>query len=304
MNWINSFELICYFIVLILLLDIIKNKSYRELGLLISGSLAGFALELLAVRLTDIYHYSNDFYISIGFSPYQFPFFGGLMWGGISVVALRIAKKFSLSNIMTALLSGWLIVSMDLLLDVVAIRLDGGFWVWDGRPINLDINHHMFMSVIWVNFLGYMFEVPSIIYMTLKSWEKDHKDEKMKLSRSILIGLGGVVFVGVCSYISLLLNKITDEWFVYLAFLAIWIFVLMKLLSYLMNKRKDITISHKKDWTVIIFWFCIYTYCIGGLFKLGIISALPLYGIFSFILFILTIVLAIVEIKHKPKALK
>lgn len=304
MNWINSFELICYFIVSILLVDIIKNKSYRELGLLISGALAGFALELLAVRLTDIYHYSNDFYISIGYTPYQFPFFGGLMWGGISVIALRIAKKFSLSNIMTALLSGWLIVSMDLLLDVVAIRLDGGFWVWDGRPINLDINHHMFMSVIWVNFSGYMFEVPSIIYMTLKSWEKDHDEEKVRVLRSILIGLGGVAFVGVCSYISLLLNKITDEWFAYLAFLTIWIFVLMKLLAYLMNKGKDIIISHKKDWTVIIFWFCIYIYCIGGLFKLGIIKDLPLYGIFSFILFILTIVLAIVEIKDKPKALK
>ena len=222
------------------------------------------------------------------------------MWGGIRVVALRIAKKFSLSNIMTALLSGWLIVSMDLLLDVVAIRLDGGFWVWDGRPINLDINHHMFMSVIWVNFLGYMFEVPSIIYMTLKSWQKDHDEEKVNVLRSILIGLGGVAFVGVCSYISLLLNKITDEWFAYLAFLAIWIFVLMKLLAYLINKRKDIIISHKKDWTVIIFWFCIYIYCIGGLFKLGIIKDLPIYGILSFILFILTMVLASVEIKDKP----
>lgn len=304
MNWINSFELICYFIVTILLVDIIKNKSYRELGLLISGALAGFALELLAVRLTDIYHYSNDFYISIGYTPYQFPFFGGLMWGGISVVALRIAKKFYLSNIMTALLSGWLIVSMDLLLDVVAIRLDGGFWVWDGRPISLDINHHMFMSVIWVNFLGYMFEVPSIIYMTLKSWEKDHDEEKVRVLRSILIGLGGVAFVGVCSYISLLLNKITDEWFAYLAFLTIWIFVLMKLLAYLMNKGKDIIISHKKDWTVIIFWFCIYIYCIGGLFKLGIIKDLPLYGLFVLLLFILTMVLASVEIKDKPKALK
>lgn len=127
MNWINSFEIICYFIVTILVIDILKNKNYRELGLLISGAIAGFSLELLAVRLTDIYHYSNDFYISIGFVPYQFPFFGGLMWGGITVCALRIAKKFSLTKIMTALLSGWLIVSMDLLLDVVAIRLDGGF---------------------------------------------------------------------------------------------------------------------------------------------------------------------------------
>ena len=297
MNWINRFEIICYFIVTILVIDILKNKNYRELGLLISGAIAGFSLELLAVRLTDIYHYSNDFYISIGFVPYQFPFFGGLMWGGITVCALRIVKKFSLTKIMTALLSGWLIVSMDLLLDVVAIRLDGGFWVWDGRQINLFINHHMFMSVIWVNFLGYMFEVPSIVYMTLKSWEK-HGDEKLNLMRSILIGIGGVAFVGICSSISLYLNKITDEWFSILAFLAIWIFVLIKLIREVLAQRKNLTFGHKKDWTTFIFWFCIYAYCIGGLIKLEIIQAVPVYGIFAFMLFIMTLLLALVDVKE------
>lgn len=297
MNWINSFEIICYFIVTILVIDILKNKNYRELGLLISGAIAGFSLELLAVRLTDIYHYSNDFYISIGFVPYQFPFFGGLMWGGITVCALRIAKKFSLTKIMTALLSGWLIVSMDLLLDVVAIRLDGGFWVWDGRQINLFINHHMFMSVIWVNFLGYMFEVPSIVYMTLKSWEK-HGDERLNLMRSILVGIGGVAFVGICSSISLYLNKITDEWFAVLAFLAIWIFVLIKLIREVLVQRKNLTFGHKKDWTTIIFWFSIYAYCIGGLIKLEIIQAVPVYGIFAFMLFVMALLLALVDVKE------
>ena len=297
MNWINSFEIICYFIVMILVIDILKNKNYRELGLLIAGAIAGFSLELLAVRLTDIYHYSNDFYISIGFVPYQFPFFGGLMWGGITVCALRIAKKFSISKVMTALLSGWLIVSMDLLLDVVAIRLDGGFWVWDGRQINLFINHHMFMSVIWVNFLGYMFEVPSIVYMTLKSWEK-HGDERLNLIRSLLIGLGGVAFVGICSSVSLYLNKITDEWFSILAFLAIWIFVLIKLIREILAQRKNLTFGHKKDWTTFIFWFSIYAYCIGGLIKLEIIQAVPVYGIFAFMLFIMTLLLALVDVKE------
>lgn len=297
MNWINSFEIICYFIVTILVIDILKNKNYRELGLLISGAIAGFSLELLAVRLTDIYHYSNDFCISIGFVPYQFPFFGGLMWGGITVCALRIAKKFSLTKIMTALLSGWLIVSMDLLLDVVAIRLDGGFWVWDGRPINLFINHQMFMSVIWVNFLGYMFEVPSIVYMTLNSWEK-HDDERLNLMRSLLIGIGGVAFVGICSSISLYLNKITDEWFAVLAFLAIWIFVLIKLIREILAQRKNLTFGHKKDWTTFVFWFCIYAYCIGGLIKLEIIQAVPVYGIFAFMLFVMTLLLALVDVKE------
>lgn len=201
MNWINAFELICYFIVFVLIVDILKEKNYRELELLISGALAGFALELLAVRFTGIYHYSKDFYISIGFAPYQFPFFGGLMWGGITVCAFRIAEKFPLDKIMKALLTGWLIVTMDLLLDVVAIRLNGGFWVWEGRAITLDINHHMFMSVIWVNFLGYMFEVPAIVYMSLKSWGKNHGVYKINIGRSLLIGVGGVVFVSVMSLI-------------------------------------------------------------------------------------------------------
>lgn len=302
MDWINSFEIMCYFIVAILLYDIFKNKNYRDLGLLISGALAGFSLELLAVRLTDIYHYSDDFFISIGFHPYQFPFFGGLMWGGITVCALRIARKFSLNKIMTALLAGWLIVSMDLLLDVVAIRLDGGFWVWDGRPINLEINHHMFMSVIWVNFLGYMFEVPAIVYMSLKAFEKDKDQSKVKIGKSLLIGLGGVAFVGICSYISLFFDKITDEWFSFVAFVLLWTYIFIKLISYLIKNRNKIKISRNKDHPVLIFRFAMYAYCISGLIKLEIIQARPLYGSFAIFLFILTIFLALIEIKEKKQA--
>ncbi len=296
MNWINSFEIMCYFIVGILLFDILRNKNYKELGLLISGALAGFSLELLAVRLTDIYHYSDDFFISIGFRPYQFPFFGGLMWGGITVCALRIARKFSLDKLMTSLLAGWLIVSMDLLLDVVAIRLDGGFWVWDGRPINLIINHHMFMSVIWVNFLGYMFEVPAIVYMTLKYYEKEKKQNKINIVKSILIGLGGVAFVGICSYISLFLDKITDEWFSFLGFVILWTYIFIKLISYLIENRNNMKISRNKDYPLLIFWFAMYAYCISGLVKLEIIQARPFYGCFAIFLSILTIFLALIEI--------
>lgn len=294
MNWINGFEIMCYFIVLILVVDILKKKNYKELGLLISGALAGFALELLAVRFTGIYHYSKDFFISIGFEPYQFPFFGGLMWGGITVCALRIAKKFSLGNFMTALLSGWLIVSMDLLLDVAAIRLNGGFWVWEGRPITLDITHNMFMSVIWVNFLGYMFEVPAIVYMTLKSWEKNG-ESNVNVLKSLLIGAGGVLFVGVASAVALFLNKITDEWFSSIAFVLLWLFIFVKLIMTLIEKREKIILKSKKDPALLIFWFSMYAYCIAALFKLKIFVALPLYGVFAFFLFIFTIALALMD---------
>lgn len=81
MNWINSFEIICYFIVAILLIYILKNKKYKDLGLFISEALAGFSLEFLAVRLTDIYHYSNDFFhkyriCSISISIFLWPYVG------------------------------------------------------------------------------------------------------------------------------------------------------------------------------------------------------------------------------------
>ena len=219
------------------------------------------------------------------------------MWGGISVCALRIANKFSISNVMKALLSGWLIVSMDLLLDVVAIRLNGGFWVWDGRPITLAINHHMFMSVIWVNFLGYMFEVPAIIFMTLKQWEKSFDKSDFSIAKSLLIGICAVLFVAVTSAISLVLDKITDEWFSCIAFLLIWIFIFIKLISILISHHKSITFKNKKDWSLFVFWFSIYVYCIAALFKLGIIATVPIYGVVAFFLFILTLTLAVIDIE-------
>ena len=64
MNWINAFELLCYGITAMLLWDILRRKQWEELRLFLSAALAGFILELLAVRVTGIYHYSPDFYIS------------------------------------------------------------------------------------------------------------------------------------------------------------------------------------------------------------------------------------------------
>ena len=53
-NWINSFEIICYLLTALLVTDIVRKKNWDELSLFFSAALAGFALELLAVRLTGI----------------------------------------------------------------------------------------------------------------------------------------------------------------------------------------------------------------------------------------------------------
>lgn len=296
MNWINTFELLCYAITVMFLWDVIRKKNRRELWLFISAAIAGFALELLAVRVTDIYHYSPDFYISIGFKPYQFPFFGGLMWGGLTVYGLRIARRLKLNDFMTALVTGWLIVTMDILLDVAAIRLDGGFWVWDGREITLEITHHMFMSVIWVNFLGYMFETPAMVYISLKTAAKrDQMPLWKQLLAAVGIGVSGVAFVGAASGISLLLNAVTDEWFACIAFVLLWCFVSMMVIRRCIGAGARISSAKNQEVPTLIYWTAMYGFSIAALIHLGIASAVPVYFIFGIVMFAGTLFLAVRE---------
>ncbi len=298
MNWINGFELLCYGITALLVADIVIRKRWSELRLFCSAALAGFALELLAVRVTGIYHYTRQFWISLGKAPDQFPFFGGLMWGGLTVCGKRIADRLSLSRVMTAFVTGWLIVSMDMLLDVAAIRLDGGFWVWEGREITLDVNHHMFMSVIWVNFLGYLFENPAVVFFHIKAEESTHRKTIPNLIlRTIFVSLGGIAMVGTASGFSLLLNNVTDEWFACIAFILLWCCILLKLVLKVCHGK--LTLKGRKDWPLIIFWAAMYGYCLAALWSLGILQAVPLYGIIALALSAGTLLLS-VSVRNDP----
>ena len=293
MSWIHAFELLCYILTGILLWDMVSRKDIGELKLFLSGAIAGFALELLAVRVTDIYHYNPDFWLNIGRRPFQFPVFGGLMWGGLTVCSLRLALRLGFGKVMTALVTGFLIVSMDLLLDVAAIRLDGGFWVWDGREINTVVNHHMFMSVIWVNFLGYLFETPAVAYLTLWSWERKEESIGRKILETLGIGLAGVAIVGAASGIALGLNALTDEWFACIAFILLWGFILVRMILQIMKNRGELTFKGKKDWALLVFWAAMYGYCLVSLLSLGVLQTVPWYGVLAVLLAAGTVLLSL-----------
>lgn len=108
-----------------------------------------------------------------------------------------------------------------------------------------------------------------------------------------------MIFVGICSYLALFLDKISNEWFPCIAFCLLRTFIFIKLLAELMRNREKIRLAKNKDWTLIIFWFAIYAYCIVGLIKLGIVQAIPIYGIFAIFLFALTIFLALINIEKE-----
>ena len=276
MTWINAFELMCYVIVAIMLVDLIRKKDYDALFTFGAAALVGFFMELAAVAVTDIYYYNDSFWLSLGKVPKQFPLFGGFMWGGLTVYGIRLAKKLNFGKWMTALAAGFFIVTMDILLDVVAIRLDGGFWVWVGNPINTEITQHTFLSVIWVNFLGYMFETPAVVLLTQLKCKKVNPTEWGKQTLGMfLIAIGAIIVTAVGSLASLGLNAITDDWFACIAFLLLWLAVAVLIIRQAIKIGLRPLCPKKWDVPMLIFWLAMYGYCLIALGYLGLIAALP-----------------------------
>ena len=274
MNWLNAFELICYIIVVILLIDTIRKKDYHSLFTFGAAALVGFAMELLAVSVTDIYYYSKDFWLSLGKVPHQFPVFGGLMWGGLTVYSIELANKFGCGKLLTGLIAGMFVVTMDILLDVVAIRLNGGFWTWAGSPVTLAISNQSFMSVIWVNFLGYMIETPAVVFLTLRVREKTREtDFKKQTLGMFFVAIGGIVITAAGSLVSLLLNSITNNWFSCIAFLAVWLVMLGVIIKKAIKSKLKITEPKRWDIPMLLFWLALYAYCIAAVISLNIHAA-------------------------------
>ena len=276
MRWIQAFEWMCYGIVALLLFDLIRRKEYDSLFTFGSAAIVGFVMELLAVAVTDIYYYNPAFALNLGFEPKQFPVFGGFMWGGLTVCGIRLAQKLRWNKIKTALAAGMFIVTMDILLDVVAIRLDGGFWVWVGKEITLGIDQHTFMSVIWVNFLGYMIETPTVVWLTLRKRERvAERDWRAQTKQMFLIAFGAIGVTAVGSLAALGLNLVTDDWFACAAFAALW-----TVLAIMMVRRcveLKMTPDSPKRWNLpmMIFWAAMYGYCLAALCGLGIHGQAP-----------------------------
>ena len=108
-----------------------------------------------------------------------------------------------------------------------------------------------------------------------------------------------MAIVGAASGIALGLNALTDEWFSCIAFVLLWGFILVKMIIQIAKKRGELTIKGRKDWTVLIFWAAMYGYCLAALFSLGILQAVPWYGILAVVLTVGTLLLGAVSLKNK-----
>ena len=169
------------------------------------------------------------------------------------------------------------IVTMDILLEVVAIRLDGGFWVWVGNEISLRIDQHTFMSVIWVNFLGYMIETPTVVLLTLRKRKRvAPTDFKKQFKHMVLIALGSIGVTAVGSLIALGLNAVTDDWFACMAFCLLWSAMAVWMVCRCIKLRLK---PGKPDVPALLFWTAMYSYCLAALVSLGIHAQAPWFWV-------------------------
>ena len=102
-----------------------------------------------------------------------------------------------------------------------------------------------------------------------------------------------VATVGVLSFISLKLNDITDEWFSFIAFVVLWLYIFIRLIREIVLRRKEVKIK-LDDPALTIFWFALYLYCIAGLAHLGILSTKPIYTALCALLSLGTVLLTLI----------
>lgn len=116
------FEFGAIFAILAIFFKERKNKDFLET--LILAVLYGVILEVLNVHMSGLYSYGKEFMVQI----YDVPLAIGLGWAVIYYISHKSAQNYNLKWWQIPLFMSLIALSIDLVVDVVAIRL--GFWSW------------------------------------------------------------------------------------------------------------------------------------------------------------------------------
>ncbi len=130
------------------------RKSWLDLATLGGASIFGVTLEFCNVLFFETYHYNVLFLLQIGIPPQNIPLSIGLAWGLIIYSSMIISDSKNLSNHVRPFMDATLALTIDLSMDAIAIRLDGGFWTWF-VPLTTSVDEVSFFGVPYGNFYGW-----------------------------------------------------------------------------------------------------------------------------------------------------
>ncbi|MHA1226782.1 MAG: carotenoid biosynthesis protein [Candidatus Hodarchaeales archaeon] len=146
------------------LIILIVRRNWLDFLTLISATAFGVTLEFFNVLLYDTYHYNVLFILQVGTPPLNIPLSIGIGWGLIIYSAMVVSDSLKISEYTKPFIDTTLAITIDLSMDAIAIRLDGGFWTWF-VPLTNTISEISFFGVPYGNFYGWWMVV--LIFSTM-----------------------------------------------------------------------------------------------------------------------------------------
>ncbi|MCF2140387.1 MAG: carotenoid biosynthesis protein [Candidatus Lokiarchaeota archaeon] len=295
--WLELFEWMIVIIYLFTVIGLILNKNGIVLSELIGGTLFGLMLEYLNIALFHGYTYHVGFLFQIGNPPNNVPIVIGLAWGLLGITTSELSERFQIPEILQILMSVILAVSYDLFLDVIVIRLEGGFWVWGGFAIDWTINSEALFGIPWGNFIGWFF-VMFYFGLFRKIGRKFLKDINWKQNLIRIFAIP-ILSDGLLLFTFFLIGILGLHHYGAILFLILFLGSFISVISFIIIKHPSI--HYVKQSFSLFFWISIYVYLIVISLIMNYWSQIPIYLSFCMILIIGTIILDLLSIKKNKK---
>ena len=295
-NWILAFEIPTVILFLFIVGMLIKGKNYTRLSNLITAFVFGITLEYLNIALSASYHYHTDFLLQFGNPPTNVPIAIGLAWGMLLLTAQDVSLRLKLPLRIRIFFEAAFVVSTDIMLDVIAIRLEGGFWVWEDVTTDLSITSTSFFGVGWTNFIGWYFV---IFFVSLFLHLMNHKIKP----NSWFWQIAKIILIPIVSYLALFgiltaihFGLMDYSWIVFLGLYNISI--LISLIYLLRNRPIEIEKTHSLF--PLLFYIFSYLFPVIAMIGLGLVSDVLWFFFVGLFLFGITIfiVVSITDFKN------
>jgi len=295
-NWILAFEIPTVILFLFAVGILIKGKDYSRLSNLITAFVFGITLEYLNIALTAGYHYHTDFLLQFGNPPTNVPIAIGLAWGMLLLTAQDVSKRLKLPLHIRIFFEAAFVVSTDIMLDVIAIRLEGGFWVWENITTDLSITNTSFFGVGWNNYIGWYFVI-FFVSLFLHLMNRKIKPDSWWWQ------IAKVIIIPIVSYLALFLILTAIHFglmdYSWIVFLGLYLISILISSIYLLRKR-PIEIEKTRSLFPLLFYIFSYMFSVAAMIGLGLVTAVLWFFFVGLLLFGITIfiVVAVTDFKN------
>ena len=279
--WILIFEIPTMLLFLFAVALLIKNKDYRRLSNLMTAAVFGITLEYLNMALHAGYQYHSAFLIQVGAAPNNVPITIGLAWGTLLLTVQEISRRLKFPLLVRLLFEAAFVVSTDIVMDVVVIRLEGGFWTWFGIETDMAITNTSFLGVSWMNYTGWFFVI-FFVSLFLHLINRKIKTDSWKWH------ILKILIIPIISYAALYgaLFTIMYTAFEYAGFVFVGLYsvsILIPLVYFL--KKRPVKIKKTSSIFLVIYYLFVYLFSISAMVHLGLASTAPWFFVLELILF-------------------